>query len=198
MEAVAVPELRLLRWVPNKNYSGPDKPILSKVIWTPFTTDTAEMDTLRSGTTLDIGGVPLNDIRQIPALKAEGYSVAQVPSAGVAEILPNLYNPTAGPLLRLAVHQAGDGVPDQPPADRHEGLRGLRRPRQRARAGAVRQAVGLAAGEGGRPVPVLAAEGDRAAEGARLEGRAGRHRHLRAARHRAPRTAAPASRRASR
>ena len=58
VEAVAVPELRLLRWVPNKNYSGPDKPILSKVIWTPFTTDTAEMDTLRSGTTLDLGRPP--------------------------------------------------------------------------------------------------------------------------------------------
>ena len=24
-------------WVPNKNYSGPDKPILDKVAWTPFT-----------------------------------------------------------------------------------------------------------------------------------------------------------------
>jgi peptide/nickel transport system substrate-binding protein len=88
-------------WVPNTNYSGPDKPILSKVIWTPFTTDTAEMDTLRSNTTLDVGDVPLNDVRQIPALEAEGYSVAQVPEPGVAEILPNFYNPTAGPLLRL-------------------------------------------------------------------------------------------------
>src|SRR3984957_18336130 len=88
-------------WVPNKNYSGPDKPVLDKVIWTPFTTDTAEMDTLRSGTSLTVAGVPLNDVKQIPELEAEGYSVAQVPAAGVAEILPNFYNPTAGPLLRL-------------------------------------------------------------------------------------------------
>ncbi len=102
-------------WVPNKNYSGPDKPILSKVIWTPFTTDTAEMDTLRSGTTLDIAGLPLNDIRQIGALKAEGYSVAQVPSAGVAEILPNLYHPTAGPLLRqLYIRQAMEYLINRP------------------------------------------------------------------------------------
>ena len=94
-------------WVPNKNYSGPDKPVLSKVIWTPFTTDTAEMDTLRSGTSLDIAPVPLNDIRQVSALKAEGYSVAQVPNPGVAEILPNFYHPTAGPLLRqLYIRQA--------------------------------------------------------------------------------------------
>jgi peptide/nickel transport system substrate-binding protein len=94
-------------WVPNKNYSGPDKPTLSKAIWTPFTTDTAEMDTLRSGTSLDVAQVPQNDIRQIPALKAEGYSVAQVPENGVAEILPNFYAPVAGMLLRqLYIRQA--------------------------------------------------------------------------------------------
>lgn len=94
-------------WVPNKNYSGPDKPVLNKAIWTPFTTDTAEMDTLRSGTSLDVAGVPLNDVRQIGALKAEGYSVAKVPTPGVAEILPNFYHPTAGPLLRqLYIRQA--------------------------------------------------------------------------------------------
>jgi peptide/nickel transport system substrate-binding protein len=94
-------------WVPNKNYSGPDKPVLNKVIWTPFTTDTSEMDTLRSGTSLDVASVPLNDIRQIPALKAGGYSVAQVPTPGVAEILPNFYAPVAGLLLRqLYIRQA--------------------------------------------------------------------------------------------
>jgi len=96
-------------WVPNKNYSGPDKPILSKVIWTPFTDDTAEMDTLRSGTSLDLAGLPLNDVRQIGALEAEGYSVAQVPTAGVAEILPNLYSDdtVANMMLRqLYIRQA--------------------------------------------------------------------------------------------
>jgi peptide/nickel transport system substrate-binding protein len=94
-------------WVPNKNYSGRDKPILSKVIWTPFTTDTAEMDTLRSGTSLDLAGLPLNDIKQVPALEAEGYSVAEQPIPGVAEIVPNLYNASVGPVLRqLYVRQA--------------------------------------------------------------------------------------------
>jgi peptide/nickel transport system substrate-binding protein len=88
-------------WVPNKNYSGPDKPLLSKAIFTPFTTDEAEMDTLRSGTSLTIGLLPLNDIAQIGALKAEGYAVASVPTPGVAEIVPNLYNPVNGPMLRL-------------------------------------------------------------------------------------------------
>jgi peptide/nickel transport system substrate-binding protein len=102
-------------YVPNKNYSGPDKPTLSKVIWTPFTDDTAEMNTLRSGTTLDLASVPLNDIRQIPALKAEGYSVAQVPNPGVAEILPNLYNPQVGAMLRqLYIRQAMEYLINRP------------------------------------------------------------------------------------
>jgi len=98
-------------WVPNKNYSGPDKPRLTKVEWTPFTDDTAEMNTLRSGTSLDLAGVPANDLKQIPQLEAEGYSVFQVPTPGMAQILPNLWptgaNAAAGPLLRqLYIRQA--------------------------------------------------------------------------------------------
>jgi peptide/nickel transport system substrate-binding protein len=94
-------------WVPNKNYSGPDKPALSKVIFTPFTTDDAEMDTLRSGTSLTVAPLPLNDVGQIAALKREGYAVASVPTPGVAEIVPNLWNAQAGPLLKqLYIRQA--------------------------------------------------------------------------------------------
>jgi peptide/nickel transport system substrate-binding protein len=102
-------------WVPNPTYSGPDKPALSKVIFTPFTTDAAEMDTLRSGTSLTVALVPLNDVGQISALKAEGYAVASVPTAGVAEIVPNLYNPVNGPLLRqLYVRQALEYLINRP------------------------------------------------------------------------------------
>jgi peptide/nickel transport system substrate-binding protein len=101
--------------VPNRNYSGPDKPIISKVISTPFTTDTSEMDTLRSGTSLDIAPLPLNDVRQIGALEAEGYSVAQAPVAGVAEILPNFYSPAVGPLVRqLYIRQALEYLINRP------------------------------------------------------------------------------------
>jgi peptide/nickel transport system substrate-binding protein len=102
-------------WVPNPTYSGPAKPALSKVIFTPFTTDAAEMDTLRSGTSLTVALVPLNDVGQISALKAEGYAVASVPTAGVAEIVPNLYNPVNGPLLRqLYVRQALEYLINRP------------------------------------------------------------------------------------
>jgi peptide/nickel transport system substrate-binding protein len=94
-------------WVPNKAYSGPDKPILDKVVWTPYTSDAAEISTLRSGTSLDLAGLPQNDLNQIGALKSEGYVVGNVPTNGVAEIVPNLYNSAVGPMLRqLYIRQA--------------------------------------------------------------------------------------------
>jgi peptide/nickel transport system substrate-binding protein len=65
------------------------------------------MDTLRSGTSVSVAVLPLSDVRQIPALEAEGYSVAQVPTPGVAEILPNFWNPAVAPLVRqLYIRQA--------------------------------------------------------------------------------------------
>ena len=42
----------------------------------PFTTDTAELDALRSGSSLDVGSLPLNDLKQAGVLKSEGYSLA--------------------------------------------------------------------------------------------------------------------------
>lgn len=87
-------------YAPNTHYSGPDKPYLSKVVETPFTTSTSELEALRSGGTLDVGVLPLNDIKQIGVLKASGYSVATLPIPGVAEIIPNFYAPGVGPMLR--------------------------------------------------------------------------------------------------
>jgi peptide/nickel transport system substrate-binding protein len=102
-------------YVPNKNYSGPAKPILSKVIWTPFTSDTAEMDTLRSGTSLGLGTLPQNDVRQTGALEADGYTVADLPANGVALIVPNFYNATTGPLIRqLYIRQALEDLINRP------------------------------------------------------------------------------------
>jgi len=106
-------------WTPNKAYSGPDQPALSQVAFTPFTTDAAEVDTLRAGTSssaaLTVGYLPLNDVKQIPELKAEGYDVAAVPTAGVAEVLPNLWNPANGPILRqLYIRQAMEDLIDRP------------------------------------------------------------------------------------
>jgi peptide/nickel transport system substrate-binding protein len=102
-------------YVPNKHYSGPDKPKLAKVVLQPFTTDTAELNTLRSGGSLDVGNIPLNDIKQIGILKADGYSTATLYAAGVAEIMPNLYNTSVGPVLRqLYIRQAMEYLINRP------------------------------------------------------------------------------------
>ncbi len=102
-------------WTPNTAYSGQDKPILSKVVFTPFTTDTATMDTLRANTSLTMAALPLNDVKQIPALEAEGYAAASVATPGVAEIVPNLYNSATGPLVRpLYMRQAMEDLIDRP------------------------------------------------------------------------------------
>ena len=94
-------------YVPNKNYSGPDKPTLSQWVNTAFTTDTAALDAIRAGGSVDVGNLPLNDIQQASVLKSEGYSIASQPLPGVAAITPNLYNAQVGPMLRqLYVRQA--------------------------------------------------------------------------------------------
>jgi peptide/nickel transport system substrate-binding protein len=102
-------------YVPNRNYSGPDKPALSNWVNTAYTTDTAELDALRAGGSLDVGTLPLNDVQQIGILKAAGYSVASQPLPGVAAITPNLYNAQVGPVLRqLYVRQAMEDLIDRP------------------------------------------------------------------------------------
>jgi len=94
-------------YVPNKEYSGLDQPVLSRVNNVPYTTDTAELNALRSGSSVTVGTLPLNDVSQKGVLTSEGYTVASVPFPGVAEIMPNLYNASAGPVLRqLYVRQA--------------------------------------------------------------------------------------------
>jgi peptide/nickel transport system substrate-binding protein len=94
-------------YVPNKSYSGKDKPSLAKWVNQTFTGSAAIIDALRSGSSIQVSALPLNDIGQAKALEQEGYSIASVPIPGVAEIQPNLYNTAAGPLLRqLYIRQA--------------------------------------------------------------------------------------------
>jgi peptide/nickel transport system substrate-binding protein len=102
-------------YVPNKSYSGTAKPTISKWITTPYTTDTAELNALRAGGGLTIGSLPLNDLAQAGALKAEGYSLASQAVPGVAEIVPNFYNASVGTILRqLYIRQAMEDLIDRP------------------------------------------------------------------------------------
>src|SRR5450755_3670942 len=102
-------------YVPNKEYSGPDKPILNRWNNVPYTTDTAELNALRSGSSVTVGALPLNDISQRGVLKSEGYTVASVPLPAVADIVPNLHNAAVGPVLRqLYVRQALEELINRP------------------------------------------------------------------------------------
>jgi len=95
-------------YVPNKHYSGPAMPHLARMNDVVYTTDTAELDALRSGN-VQVGGLPLNDVQQLPELRAQGYSSATQPIPGVAQILPNFYgtNTVSDMLLRqLYIRQA--------------------------------------------------------------------------------------------
>jgi peptide/nickel transport system substrate-binding protein len=102
-------------YVPNQEYSGPDKPILSRMNNVPYTTDTAELNALRSGSSLTVGTLPLNDIGQQGVLKSEGYAVASAPFPAVASITLNLYNASVGPVLhQLYIRQVLEDLINRP------------------------------------------------------------------------------------
>lgn len=61
-------------FVPNKSYSGPVKPKLSKLTELPFTSTTAEENLLRTGG-VDYGYVDPTDTAVQQTLKSQGYSV---------------------------------------------------------------------------------------------------------------------------
>jgi peptide/nickel transport system substrate-binding protein len=101
-------------YVPNENYSG-NKPHLSKVVNLFYTTDVAELDSLRAGGTIDAGNLPLNDLQQSGLLKAEGYSVTPDPLAAFAAIYPNFYNAKVGAVFsQLYMRQAMEDLIDRP------------------------------------------------------------------------------------
>jgi peptide/nickel transport system substrate-binding protein len=101
-------------YVPNKNYSGPDKPTLNSVVNDVYNSDSAELDALRSGSTLTVGTLPQNDLPQASVLKSDGYSIANQPIPGVSGIIPNLYNAKVGPVLQqLYVRQALEDLIDR-------------------------------------------------------------------------------------
>lgn len=94
-------------FVPNTSYSGPAKPTLSSFTELPFTTDSAEFNVLKAGSSIDVGYLPPQDLGQVPALEAEGYKTATVYAVNVDYIIPNLTQPTVGPILsQLYVRQA--------------------------------------------------------------------------------------------
>ncbi len=116
--------------VPNPKYSGPVKSSLKALVLAPFTTDTAEYNVLLSGKTLQIGGIPPQDLPTYkgPAFSKSGQPLAGKNNAQVAgnyNLVPaypwgvnyfalNYTNPTSGPIFKqLYIRQAMQSLMNQ-------------------------------------------------------------------------------------
>jgi len=99
----------------NTNYAGPSKPRLKYFIEEPFTTDTAELNVLRSGNTLDYGYLPEQDASQSSQLATQGYTTTPWQGWGTTYFLMNWNNPKTGPLIhQLYLRQAMQSLIDEP------------------------------------------------------------------------------------
>jgi peptide/nickel transport system substrate-binding protein len=105
----------LITMVPNPKYTGPDKPYISKFVYTPFTSDTSEYDQLRSSSSnLQIGYLPTQDIAKESSVEAEGYNAIDFYAWGLFYTGLNFKNPTAGPIFKqLYIRQALEDLQDQ-------------------------------------------------------------------------------------
>jgi peptide/nickel transport system substrate-binding protein len=102
-------------YVPNKDYSGPDKPYLSQIINDGYTTEDAAYNVLRAGGDVT-GQVPANDVKQFPELEAEGYKIVRQPIPGFAAMSLNFYAPggVGAIFSQLYIRQAMEDLINRP------------------------------------------------------------------------------------
>ena len=106
--------------VPNKSYSGPDKPKISEFEELPFTSATAEFNALQSGS-VDYGYVPTTEVGAIGGTsKSPGLHHQALVRVGADVHRDQLQQPQVRPAAEPALHPAGDAAPDQP-ARVHQG-----------------------------------------------------------------------------
>jgi peptide/nickel transport system substrate-binding protein len=97
------------------NYAGPDKPKLAYFVEEPFTSEAAELNVLRSGTSIDYGYLPAQEASQAPVLASQGYTTAPWYGWGTTYFLMNFNNPKTGPLIRQTyLRQAMQSLIDEP------------------------------------------------------------------------------------
>ncbi len=100
--------------VPNKLYSGPDKPHASEFEELPFTSAQAEFNALQAGS-VDYGYVPTTDIGDLGSLKAEGYTINPWYEWGFTFAEINFSNPKYAALEnQLYIRQAMQELINQP------------------------------------------------------------------------------------
>ncbi|MGH9920428.1 MAG: ABC transporter substrate-binding protein, partial [Nitrososphaerales archaeon] len=96
-----------ITFVPNPKYPRPQSNELSEFAEVPFTSTTAELNALESGS-LDVGYVPFTSLKVIPHLKSEGYKIAYWTQAAFGGLILNYAKDDAAtPILsQLYVRQA--------------------------------------------------------------------------------------------
>jgi len=102
-------------FVPNKAYSGPVKPSLSEFIEEPFTSDSAEFDSvLSSQGGVDVGYLPPTDAQDAAHVEADGFTISSWTAWAARFFDMNYNNPTAGPIFKqLYIRQAFEHLMDE-------------------------------------------------------------------------------------
>jgi len=109
-------ESGLITLVPNRKYSGPDRPRISQFQEIPFVSTTAEFNELLSTHSIDVGAVPPEDVKsEGPALRAAGYRLVTIYPWAINFFPINYHNATFGPIIsQLYVRQAFQSLINQP------------------------------------------------------------------------------------
>jgi peptide/nickel transport system substrate-binding protein len=103
-----------LTFVPNRAYSGPDRPHLSEFKEVPFTADSAEFNVLLAGGAINVGYLPTEDLSQQGRLTSSGYALVKSELSQINFLVLNYNNPSIGPLVRqLYIRQALQHVMDE-------------------------------------------------------------------------------------
>jgi peptide/nickel transport system substrate-binding protein len=111
----------VVSFVPNKAYSGAPKAQLAGLTYYAYTDDTTEYTALKTGQ-LDVGLIPPQDLppvqpgQALPSTNPLGNSFSLSPAYqfGIYYMIPNLNNPTNGPIFRqLYARQAMQELVDQ-------------------------------------------------------------------------------------
>lgn len=104
-----------IAFVPNKKYSGPDKPKLSKLVEKRFTTEQAEFNALLADDTLTTGYIPSQYANRKKQVEDKGYRVFAKHNFGIGYMSLNHNSNAVGPLVRqLYVRQALQHMINQP------------------------------------------------------------------------------------
>jgi peptide/nickel transport system substrate-binding protein len=86
-------------FIPNDNYSGPDKPKIDRFEQIPFTSASAEINAVLSGE-VDYGYVPVGDLGVQKRLENAGNEIQEWPFYGVNYATYNYSNPEVGPIFK--------------------------------------------------------------------------------------------------